>query len=250
MLRKIIGRLPASVKENRSCRLLYASMMRFSYCISNYTRKTHAIRYDRGKWKHAAQNGEFRFHLENEWRQSQRFTNDTKKLLDYLGFNQLDYEGKTVIDLGAGSKLRTKYFTGARLIVIEPLASRFMREIKWCDLAEAERVYSTSGEEHIAECVNTADLVISINVLDHCYDFEAIIENIASYLKEDGLAFLSFDKHNRTDEMHPLILTETTCESVFRAKRLITVKHSKGAGEVLQTYGSGDYCLNYWLKKA
>lgn len=115
----------------------------------------------------------------------------TERLLSHFSFPFDSYRWKTIIDLGAGSKLRIKYFLDAKIIAIEPLADRFMKEIEWCDLAYAYKVYSRPAEELIEECVLKADLVISINVLDHCYDFELVIENIAAYLKDDALAFLS-----------------------------------------------------------
>jgi hypothetical protein len=207
-------------------------------------------KFKKEKWEQTAQDGEFRFHLKNKWRPSSAFMDQTSKLFSHFGFSPDDYKEKVIIDLGGGSKLRTKYFIDARIFVIEPLADRFLREIDWCDLAEAERIYSTSAEEHIEACDNMADLVISINVLDHCYNFEAIIKNIVAYLKKDGLAFVSFDKHDGADKMHPLRLTEEICERLFSKNGLTVENHSKGAGEVLKTYGHGNYCLNYWLRKA
>jgi len=207
-------------------------------------------KHEKVLWERESQDGEFRFHLKNKWRQSEKFMGQTIKLFDFFGFAQNQYEGKTIIDLGAGSKLRSKYFAGANIIVIEPLADRFLKEIKWCDLAEAKQVYSIPAEERVAECVNKADLVISINVLDHCYNFDQIIENISAYLNDNGLAFLSFDKHEETDEMHPLRLNESICEEIFLEKGLIVEAVSKGAGKIIKTYGHGDYCLNYRLKKA
>jgi len=208
------------------------------------------IRFKREKWEQVAQNGEFRFHLKNEWRQSPEFMGQTKRLFGHFGFSPDDYNGKVVIDLGGGSRLRTKYFIGARIFVIEPLAEKFIKEIDWCDLRDAERVYSTPAEENIEECNNSADLVISINVLDHCYNFKEIIKNIKAYLTRDGLAFLSFDKHDGADAMHPLRLTEKICEELFVKNGLSVEKYSKGAGDILKTYGHGEYCLNYWLRKA
>lgn len=214
------------------------------------TRRLSRTKYDKNRWQRSAQEEELSFHQNNTWRASSDFMDQTRNLFAHFGFSSDDYEGKTIIDLGAGSKLRTKYFTGAKIIAIEPLAKRFIKTIQWCDLSDAEKVFSSPAEERIDECVNIADLVISINVLDHCYDFERIIENIAAYLNTGALAFLSFDKHKEADDKHPLILTETICERVFAQKGLIVEKYSKGAGELLRTYGHGDYCLNYWLRKA
>jgi len=200
-------------------------------------------------WEQKAQEGEFRFHRTNKWRQSEDFMRQTRKLFDYFGFDQESYQGKTIIDLGSGSKMRCKYFKNADLICIEPLADRFIKEIQWCDLSEASKVFSTPAELLIEECVNKADLVMSVNVLDHCYNFENIIENVYKYLKKGGMAFLSFDKHDITDEMHPLLLNEDVCQKIFNEKGF-KIKHlTKGCGNILKTYGHGEYCLNYHLIK-
>jgi SAM-dependent methyltransferase len=207
------------------------------------------VRLNQKKWEKEAQAGEFQFHLQNKWRQSDEFMDQTIRLFDYFGFTRDEYRNKTVIDLGAGSRLRTKYFGGAKIIAIEPLADKFMKQIVWCDLRDATAVYSFPAEHRIPECVNIADLIISINVLDHCYDFELIINNISSYLRKDGLAFLSFDKHEYPDKMHPLLLDEEICGRIFAQNSLMVDKFTTGAGDILTTYGHGPYSLNYWLKK-
>lgn len=205
---------------------------------------------DKVAWKDKAQQGEYNFHVKDEWRTTEDFTHQTAKLFDHFGFNQHGYIGKTVIDLGAGSKLRTRYFKGATIIAIEPLASRFMQDIEWCDLSDAAQVHSSPAELNIADCNGVADLVVSINVLDHCYGFRSAVKNIRSYLKPDGMAFLSFDKHHFADEMHPLELDEDSCEEIFISEGFSIEKSSKGAGKILTTYGHGPYCLNFWLKTA
>lgn len=175
----------------------------------------------------------------------------TIRLFEHFGFSRTQYAGKTVIDLGAGSKLRTKYFRDANIIAIEPLADRFIREIPWCDLKDSLEVYSTPAETLVGECVNRADLVISINVLDHCYDFARIMVNVFSYVKDTGLVFVSFDKHDERDEMHPLQLTESICGSIFEEVGFVVEKFTRGTDGVLATdnYGHGSSCLNYWLRR-
>lgn len=207
---------------------------------------------DRRIWVREAQEGEFQFHKADTWRQTEDFRRQSKELFEHFGLHRDFYRGKTIIDLGAGSKLRSKYFEGARLIAIEPLADRFLREIPWCDLRDAAEVYSLPAEEQIPQCVGRADLLISINVLDHCYNFEAIVDNVRDYLKPDGLAFLSFDKHEVADDMHPLQLTEEVCERIFVSKRLRIQKLTTGFGPLrgeVHTYGHGPYCMNYWLTR-
>jgi hypothetical protein len=207
----------------------------------------------RDEWEHKAQEGEFKFHKRDKWRNTPDFMAQTDRLFHHFGFAPDEYAGKTVVDVGAGSKLRTRYFTGARLVVVEPLADRFLAEIPTCDLRDAAEVHSRPAEQRIESLVGQADLVVSINVLDHCFDFAEIVTNIRHYLKPDGLAFLSFDMHAEADDMHPLSLTEETCAPIFSDAGLKIEKVTTGMGDVLggaQTYGHGPFTLNYWLRPA
>lgn len=205
----------------------------------------------RRDWQEQAQEGEFEFHRNDEWRPSEDFMRQTQALLSSFGFDPHAWADKTVVDLGAGSRLRTKYFVGANLIAVEPLGDRFMAEIPWSDLCDATALYSRPAEERIDDLVGNVDLLVSINVLDHCFNFDRILRNIHDYLKPDGIAFLSFDRHETPDDMHPLVLTEDVCEEALSAADLEVVQMSRGASglaENSQTYGHGDYALNYWLR--
>lgn len=205
------------------------------------------------KWATEAQEGEFNFHKTNKWRQTPDFMEQTDRLLRHFGFTPEQYADRTVVDVGAGSMLRTKFFTGAHLVVVEPLADRFVAEIPHTDLKDAAELYSTPAEQLIDGLVGRSDLVISINVLDHCYDFRQIVDNIRQYLKPDGLAFLTFDMHDKADHMHPLSLTEATCQPIFDKAKLKIEKVTTGVGDALggpQTYGHGPFTLNYWLRRA
>ncbi len=222
-----------------------------------YTRLTGAsiTKTSKEKWEKVAHKGEFEFHKTNQWRNTDDFMVNTTNLFESFGFNKQSFAQKRIIDLGAGSKLRTKYFEGAELIVIEPMAEKCIAEIAWCDLNDASKVYSNPAEERITDLVGTADAVLSINVLDHCFDFEAIIANIHAYLKPGGLAFLTFDEHLYTDPMHPLILTEQICDKIFTGVGFEIQQKTHGFKTPfretvnIDSYGHGRFCLNYWLIK-
>jgi len=204
---------------------------------------------DKTIWQTKGQEGEFSFHKKNIWRQTPKFMEQTTKLFEYFGFSKDQFAHQTIIDLGCGSKLRTKYFQKSRIIGIEPLADRFNQEIVWSDLNDCFKLYSFPAEHYIEECFKIADLVISINVLDHCFNFKKIIDNIAKYTKLNGKVFLSFDKHNEVDDLHPLALDEEFCEETFEKAGLVVVDCLKGFGGAIpeNTYGHGPYALNYHL---
>ena len=207
----------------------------------------------REEWQRQAQPGEFAFHEQDRWRRSDDFSVDSARLFRHFGLGAGDYEGRTVLDLGAGSRLRTRYFEGAHLIALEPLAEQF-RRLEFSDLDTADELHATPAEELVPQCVNRVDLLVSINVLDHCYDFDAIIRNVRRYLRKNGQAFLSFDSHLQTDALHPLILTPRICRKVFLRHGLQIQHESRGfgpvpsaAGEEHQYYGHPPYALNYLL---
>ena len=143
-------------------------------------------------WESIAQPSELAFHQNNKWREDKNFVIESKKLFEYFGFDGYDFLGKNVMDLGAGSKLRTTFFVGANIYVVEPLADEF-KKIAHCDYSSAKSVFSMPAEELVGDLIGNMDIVTSINVLDHCYNFPKIISNISKYLIEGGLALMSYD---------------------------------------------------------
>ncbi|MFK7810735.1 MAG: class I SAM-dependent methyltransferase [Saprospiraceae bacterium] len=236
-------------------KIIKKNILEPAFGLINQIVKIDRSKASKEKWEKEAQKGEFEFHKGNKWRNSPRFMQDTILLFDSFGFSRDQYKGKTVLDLGAGSKLRCKYFQGAKLIAIEPMADDCVREIPWTDLTDAEGLYSIPAEEFVPELEEQVDFLFSVNVLDHCFDFKDILKNIHRYLKPDGLAFLSFDVHFVTDEMHPLILTDKVCIEIFEETGFKIQKKNRGffgkykEAKKTDTYGHGSYCLNYWLTK-
>jgi SAM-dependent methyltransferase len=199
---------------------------------------------DRKRWSAEAQGGELAFHKRPNTRSDPSWDENNTKRWRRFGFEPHGWGGKLIVDVGAGSRLRTLFFEGARIAAIEPLASEFIAEVEWQDLDKADEIYPVPAEEEIPELVGRADLVVSINTLDHGFDFERAIRNIRRYLKDDGQAFLSFDQHSVPDSMHPLVLNDQIVRQVFdRCGLEITgfVQADRYHG------GAGPEALNYWL---
>jgi SAM-dependent methyltransferase len=160
------------------------------------------------RWRFVAQLGELRFHQRNEWRQSPDFMRQTATLFDWWGYSPKAYAGEIVVDIGAGSRLRSRYFDEARIAAVEPLADRYRKSIAWSDLGDADLVFSVPAERLVPDIVGLASLVMCINVLDHVYDPDAVVRNAASYLRRDGSFLLSVDlhEHGSAGHMHPVDL--------------------------------------------
>ena len=118
---------------------------------------------EKDKWD-IAQSGELDFHKRNEWRKNyEGFTKSNFSLFNgHFGFNENDYAGKNVLDLGCGSKLRANFFKNSFIYALEPLADKFIEEIEWCDLPDAHRVYSIPAEELVEDLIGKMDLLFSI----------------------------------------------------------------------------------------
>jgi 2-polyprenyl-3-methyl-5-hydroxy-6-metoxy-1,4-benzoquinol methylase len=198
---------------------------------------------EKTKWDFA-QSGELEFHKKNEWRKNNELFLKSNFTLfsNKFGFDENEYAGKNVLDLGCGSKLRAKFFKNSFIYALEPLANKFIEEIEWCDLNDAHKVYSLPAEVLVDEIVGEMDLVFSINVIDHCYDFEIIVNNLYKYIKKDGLCLLSFDLHDKIDPMHPIILTDEFAIKVFEKigfkliKKIKTESYHKGISDLAMTY--------------
>lgn len=197
------------------------------------------------QWASEAQEGEFAFHAANQWRRSSQFLIDNARLWEHFGFDANQLAGRVLVDIGAGSRLRTRYFVGARIFAIEPLASRFVT-LDFSDLSSAEAYYSVPAETLVPELVGKADSVVSINALDHGFNFDAAVEACVAYLRPGGFAFLSFDLHDVADSLHPLLLTEASCRDSFARCGFTIQRVTRGLGPIGERYGHGQ-AINFWL---
>lgn len=191
------------------------------------------------EWELVAQPGEMDFHRDSSFRQGPQFMEHTERLFRSWGYSPDAFQGRLVVDLGAGSKLRSRYFQGARIAAVEPLADRMRAEIPWCDLDTAERVFGSPAETCIQELVGRAALVMCLNVLDHTYDPGAIIRNAAAYLDADGELVLSLDLHDDADHLHPVHLDRESLLSLCREAGLEPLREYTGLPGS-RSYGHGE----------
>ena len=204
-----------------------------------------AMRTDISSWERLAQPGELEFHKRPGIRSEADWEQGNATFWRRHGFESQGWQGKTIVDVGAGSRLRILYFEGAELIAIEPLAQQFVEEVEWEDISKADEIFPDPAEQDIPELHGRADLVVSVNVLDHCFDFEQCVLNIRHYLKPDGLAWLSFDQHAKPDKMHPLVLNDRVARAVFHNVGLDVEQATEGGN---YHKGLGASALHYWLR--
>lgn len=185
-------------------------------------------------WRIASQTGELRFHQHDQWRQSPDFMIQTTALFSAWGYGPDDLTGQLVVDIGAGSRLRTRYFRGARIAVIEPLAERFANSIEWADVGNADEIYAMPAEQRVHDLEGRARLVTCINVLDHTFAPDQIIDNAGRYLRPDGEFLLSLDLHARGETglkaelMHPVHVDRHEVQQMLANAGLATVREYEG----------------------
>lgn len=116
------------------------------------------------------------------------------------------FDGQLIVDIGAGSRLRSRYFERARIVAIEPLADRFVSTIKWSDLREAAELQSIPAEQFVEHLAGQAAFVMCINVLDHVFDPDSVVRNAFRYLEPGGDFLLAVDlhAHGEAGHMHPV----------------------------------------------
>lgn len=103
-----------------------------------------------------------------------------------LGYEAWMFDGAVIVDSVPGPRLRTRFFRGARLEVIEPRAQLFAEHLRWSDLDRAHRVWSRSPAERIPELRGRACLVVVGDALEHADDPARCLAVAASYLAPGG----------------------------------------------------------------
>jgi len=69
--------------------------------------------------------------------------------------------------------------------------------------------------EYIPIRDKSVDVVYSINMLDHCYDWRTVVDEIYRILKVGGKLFLHFDIHDRDSELHISIRSNLAIEYIL-----------------------------------
>jgi SAM-dependent methyltransferase len=231
--------------ETRIMRALERQNVQLAEILARLSRLEKPVVINPETWSKVAQPGELAFHKRPNLRSSAEWQTKNTRFWAARKFSPEGWEGKWVIDVGAGSRLRTLFFRGAKIAAIEPLADKFIAEVEWQDLDQADEVYPVPAEKDIPELHGRADLLVSVNVLDHGYDFEAAITNIRRYLKPDGLAYLTFDQHERPDDLHQLMVDDIKARAIFHRCGLDLERHEEWG----RYHGAaGPPALHYWLR--
>jgi len=129
-------------------------------------------------------------------------------MMTRLGFSRDQFAESTVIDVGPGPTGRLSWLQFGRLIGIDPLYEEYLK-LPDARFEPYTEVHNAPAEQRLHFLESVADAVLSLNCLDHGYDFCASVINIRSYLKPGGLFCLSMgvDIPFPANDGHPLLLT-------------------------------------------
>lgn len=126
-----------------------------------------------------------------------------------------------VVDIGNGPTGRLAALRAGRMIGIDPLNDDYLA-MEWPLLFHYDKLYSRPAEDTLPELVGQADVVLSWNCLDHCYDAEKVIARMAAYLRPGGLAMVSCDCDRSVfDDTHPLMLRHEEVREMLGAAGLV-----------------------------
>lgn len=194
-------------------------------------------------WRLVAQTGELRFHQKNAWRRSPEFMTQTATLFGWWGFPADAFDGRLIVDIGAGSRLRSRYFEHARIVAIEPLADRFVSTIEWSDLRETAELHSVPAERFIEHLAGKAAFVMCVNVLDHVFDPGAVVANAFHYLEPGARFLISVDlhAHGEAGHMHPVHIDRSGLRSMLTETGFTLEREFDGLGPTgVKSFGHGE----------
>jgi hypothetical protein len=163
----------------------------------------------RAEWESRHQPFELNFHRGENYRwDDAAFSDQWNEIFGGLmGLTPRAFcRGEVLLDLGCGSRPVLDWFTGnCERHFLDPLLDRF-RDIPqmkafWAGKSPAT-LHAQPAEELARNLAGKCDFVNCWNVLDHTYDWRAILSNIAEYARPGGLVCLGTDFQGHGDG-HP-----------------------------------------------
>ena len=103
-----------------------------------------------------------------------------------LGFDRSDLSGRIIVEIGCGPRLRTTWFEGARIEVVEPRADALSEHIPWTNLRRADAIHRGALEAPVASLEGQARLVVLESGVEGRADGASVMAAAASYLASDG----------------------------------------------------------------
>jgi len=162
--------------------------------------------YNETLWQSIHQNFELRYHQSRNMRWNEETWDEqwTKVMHQFGGMGKYHFEeDQVLLDLGCGSRPALDWFLRVESHHLDPLLDDYLKiEAMKPHWENKKYLYSQPAEIMVGELAGKCDYVQCWNVLDHTYDWKAILENIVSYLKPSGKCLLGTDVIDRVSEGH------------------------------------------------
>jgi len=134
--------------------------------------------------------------------------------LDVLEIDESVFEGAIVADIGGGPTSGLAYMQSpTKKIIVEPLLDKYIESgyPKYND--DIEAVCSIAEEIPLPD--NCADIVVTVNALDHVDDVDKTVAEIRRILKPNGKIILHVTQRKVPTICEPQVLTDEKMEALF-----------------------------------
>ena len=114
-------------------------------------------------------------------------------------------DSEILFDVGCGSRPCLDWFNGkATKFYSDPLLDKYVQIPKMKPYWEGKEqfMFSVPAEELVTG-ITDCDLVLCWNVLDHSCYWEKIVDNLHTYVADDGIVILGTDYGTRPSKGHP-----------------------------------------------
>ena len=138
---------------------------------------------------------------ELEWWEAvgvERCDEDNKYYQDLFQIKYNSFKNKVVVELGAGPYSLIRDLSADRKIVVEPLSNKFT---KLCEREPTIEYLNIKAEDMKLE-PNVADVVIALNMLNHCDQPVEVIKKIRYILNDEGLLYFVVHLGQNIDSKH------------------------------------------------
>ena len=178
------------------------------YVLDGLTREV-LYDYKKKKWAEVSQPFEINWHkTQPDWRSDEKAWAGCKEnILAETKLSEEYFNGKEVLDVGCGPRSMLEFFPKSRKTYIEPLGEEYK---KMYEFLNGDPMFAVPAEQFVPELENKFDFVWCHNVLDHCYDWRMVLENIFRYIKPGGYFYIATDAGFPPNDGHPGIETTET----------------------------------------
>lgn len=121
-----------------------------------------------------------------------------------FGLTEESFQGQIVIDVGCGPLGSLHYFKAKAKFGVDILAKYF----SFFPISEHDMIYLGCPAEELPFLDNFADVVLTVNALDHVYNFEQAIREIHRVLKPGGRLLAEINLRGRPTLSEPQVISE------------------------------------------